>query len=95
MVIFCINQILFSYPYRSKHHQERQHFDRRYQCIRKSIAKNANLFHQEPSNYEITPPPTLPPDRQRELLVNVSKADLIEVMEGFVGFKSLKLKMKS
>ena len=57
---------------RNKHQQERQQLDRRYQCIRKSIAKNASLFHHEPVNYEITPPPTLPPDRQRELLINVS-----------------------
>ena len=63
---------------RGKHHQERQQLDRRYQNIRKSIAKNANnLFNQEPVSYEITPPPTLPPDRQRELLVSVSNVNNI------------------
>ena len=63
---------------RGKHHQERQQLDRRYKNMGKSIAKNANnLFNQEPVSYEITPPPTLPPDRQRELLVSVSNVNNI------------------
>ena len=50
--------------------QERQQLDRRYQCIRKSIAKNASLFLQESPKNEL-PPPTITPQKQRDLLVKV------------------------
>ena len=53
-----------------KHQQERQQLDRRYQCIRKSIAKNASLFLQESPKNEL-PPPTITPQKQRDLLVKV------------------------
>lgn len=58
-------------PNRGKHQQERQQLDKRYQCIRKSIAKNSNIFMQEPSSNEINPP-VITADRQRQHLVNVS-----------------------
>ena len=53
-----------------KHQQERQQLDRRYQCIRKSIARNASLFLQESPKNEL-PPTTITPEKQRELLIKV------------------------
>ena len=58
---------------RVKHQQERQQLDRRYQCIRKSIARNASMFLHDPNSNDITPASTtITVDRQRELLMKVS-----------------------
>lgn len=55
---------------RNKHHQERQQLDRRYQNIRKSIAKNAgNLFLQDNQDDIPHSSSMLTVDRQRELLI--------------------------
>ena len=54
-----------------QHQQERQQLDRRYQCIRKSIARNASMFLQEPNGDEITPS-TFTVERQRQVLIDVS-----------------------
>ena len=53
---------------RNKHQQERQQLDRRYQCIRKSIARNASMFLPEASNDE-PPPSTVTIERQRQVLI--------------------------
>jgi hypothetical protein len=57
-----------------RHQQERQQLDKRYQCIRKSIARNASVFLQDVSlTTELAATPTLTAERQRELLVKVLK----------------------
>ncbi len=58
----------------NNHQQERQQLDRRYQCIRKSIAKNASIFLQDASlgqEADIAPQSTVSVNRQREFLINV------------------------
>lgn len=53
--------------------KERQQLDRRYQCIRKSIARNANMFMVDEAIADEITPPTVTPDRQRQLLISVSQ----------------------